>query len=117
MQSQPKLVQGSGFEGTYTHVFLLCVGICSGKFAMLLCRRGLNLNVEVFCNDSGSQTWGEVIISNHNIAVVDKDCHRYHVLIHDVPLGKVIVSSRHQHAECGQGPYSCHKAFDKLPVN
>lgn len=117
MQSQPKLVQGFGFESRCTHVFFLRVGICSSKFVMLLFRRGLNLNVEVFCNDSGSQAWGEVIISNHNIAVVDKNCHRNHVLIHDVPLSKVIISSRHQHAECGQSTYSCHKAFDELPVN
>lgn len=92
--------------------------MCNSKLAVLSSRGGPNLNIEVFGNDSGSQSRGKVVISNHDIAVVNKNCHRNHTVIHDVPLPKVIVSSRlHQHAKCDQDTYRCHVVFNKLPLN
>lgn len=53
----------------------------------------LGLDVEVFGDNSGTQSSGEVVVPNHDIAIAHIDCDRNHSLIHDVPLWCVSLAS------------------------
>lgn len=95
--------------------------MCSGKTLLPSSRCGPDLDVEVLSDHSSSQPRRKVIISDHDIAVIRKDCYRDHALIHNVPLLKAIISSRsltriNTWSATGIS-YSRHTTFDELPLD
>lgn len=78
------------------------------------------MDVEVFSDDSGTQSRRKIVVPNHDIAVAHIDCNRNNSLVHDIPLMSFIISLSNVPASNlnpGKATYSCDEAVVELALD